>query len=105
MELSATDLVTVIKACRDNGVSTFKTKDIELEFASHDESPLRPDDMMTDFRGYPALDASARISSDLVEKLEPLSKQEQEDMDDIENANLVLEDPVAWEAQQMEGMI
>jgi hypothetical protein len=92
MEINAADLVSIIKACREANVTHFKTD--KVEFFLEGEAKVQAESIVThsavtDFTPY------------IVDQ--PLTEDEKREMAEIEDANLLFDDPVEWERTQMEG--
>ena len=89
MEINATDLVAIIAACREAKVYSFKTGDVTIEFMRADEEIMNI--------------TAPQIYTDILANREAqvLTPDEVAERAEIEDANLLFEDPTAWEREQM----
>lgn len=84
--LTAKDICSIIRSCKDSGVSEIKLGDTVIKFGVSDFPQAAPISAYTPQPG-----------SDVAQEIPQSNSQE------LQDALLAVEDPVAWEARQLMG--
>jgi hypothetical protein len=97
---STLDLVKIIKACRLAGVSKFKSGDTEIDFLRTSPQETKTADLAQ--LEFPAINKEV-LHTDTQNTIGAGEEELKKIDEEIEEANLVLEDPLAWERAELSG--
>lgn len=90
-ELTAKDITSIIRACKDSNIQEFKYKELEISFGAEEKDDLTPQEIL-----QPSVYYADSTPPKKHHFMEAESEQEYED-----DYQLAVIDPVAWEEEQL----